>query len=83
MESDATPRPATFAETVELFLKTADWLNDSHGPSVKALEALAAELDREVTAALVAQFGLLHRSLLKERPLDNAPVNPFEELLRR
>jgi len=83
MESDGAPRPATFVETVKSFLETADWLNDSHGPSVKALEALAAELDREVTAALIAQFGLLHRSLLKERPQDNAPINPFEELLRR
>jgi hypothetical protein len=62
---------------------TADWLDDSHGPSVKALQALASELDREVTAALIAQFGLLHRSLLKAKPSVDGPVNPFEELLRR
>ena len=83
MNTEGTRRGATFAETVESFLDTADWLNDSHGPSVKALQALASELDREVTAALVAQFGLLHRSLLKERPSMDLPVNPFEELLRR
>jgi hypothetical protein len=83
MDTEGTPRPATFSETVELFLKTADWLDDSHGPSVKLLQALAVELDREVTAALSAQYGLVHRSLLKERPSVDGPVNPFEELLRR
>ena len=83
MDTEGTRRPATFAETVDSFLKTADWLDDSHGPSVKALEALAVELDREVTAALVAQFGLLHRSLLKAKPSENVAVNPYEELLRR
>lgn len=83
MDTEGTRRPATFSETVDSFLKTADWLDDSHGPSVKALQALAYELDREVTAALIAQFGLLHRSLLKERPSIDGPVNPFEELLRR
>jgi hypothetical protein len=83
MDAEGTRRPTSFAETVESFLKTADWLDDSHGPSVKALEALAAELDREVTAALVAQFGLLHRSLLKAKPSVNEVTNPYEELLRR
>lgn len=83
MESNETHGATTFSESVSRFLETADWLDDSHGPSVMALRALAVELDREVTAALVAQFGLLHRSLLKERPSDDAPVNPFEELLRR
>jgi hypothetical protein len=83
MDAQPTPRPATFSESVDSFLASADWLDDSHGPSVMALEALAKELDREVTAALVAQFGLLHRSLLKAKPSDDSPVNPYEELLRR
>lgn len=83
MNAETTPRPATFTDSVVRFLETADWLDDSHGPSVMALQALAAELDREVTAALVAQFGLLHRSLLKAKPVESVDVNPFEELLRR
>jgi hypothetical protein len=48
-----------------------------------ALRGLALELDREPTAALYAQFGLYHRSLLKEKPVEPSAVNPFEELLRR
>jgi hypothetical protein len=83
VETNIAHRPTTFSESVYAFLKTADWLDASHGPSVVALQALAVELDREVTAALVAQFGLLHRSLLKAKPVDDAVVNPYEELLRR
>jgi hypothetical protein len=83
METEGTPRPATFSESVNSFLESADWLDESHGPSVMALQALAKELDREVTAALVAQFGLLHRSLLKAKPVDSVVMNPYEELLRR
>jgi hypothetical protein len=48
-----------------------------------ALRGLAADLDREPTAALYAQFGLYHRSLLKAKPVEPTEVNPFEELLRR
>lgn len=74
---------ATFSQAVSRFLETATWLDDGHLPSVMALRALAVELDREVTAALVAQFGLLHRSLLKAKPVEAAAANPFEELIRR
>jgi hypothetical protein len=72
-----------FAEAVEEFLASADWLTAQHAPSVAALKALAVELDKEVTAALVAQFGVLHRSLLKERPSVVPDVDPLAELLRR
>jgi hypothetical protein len=72
-----------FAEAVQEFLATADWLTASHAPSVAALSAVAQELDREVTAALIAQFGVLHRSLLKERPSVQTVSDPLAELLRR
>ena len=72
-----------FAEAVKQFITEATWLNASHAPSVVALQALATELDREVTAALIAQFGVLHRSLLKERPSAVSAVDPLAELMRR
>lgn len=72
-----------FQTAVNDFLETADWLSASHAPSVAALKALAIELDKEVTAALVAQFGVLHRSLLKERPKVETEHDPLAELLRR
>lgn len=72
-----------FAESVEEFLASATWLGAEHAPAVIALRALAIELDREVTAALVAQFGLLHRSLLKEKPKSVVDTDPLAELLTR
>lgn len=72
-----------FAESVESFLAQAVWLNATHAPAVAALKAVARELDNEVTAALIAQFGVLHRSLLKERPKLEVDVDPLAELLRR
>lgn len=83
MKDNQQRRPATFSESVDSFLATADWLDDSHAPSVMALIALASEMDREITPALAAQFGLYHRSLMKAKPDTALPVNPFEELLRR
>jgi hypothetical protein len=47
------------------------------------LQAVARELDIEVTGALVAQFGLLHRSLLKAKPDVVLSSDPMEALLRR
>jgi hypothetical protein len=78
------PRQTTyFVDAVSRFLESATWLNDSHLPSVVALQGLACELDLQPSAALYAQFGLYHRSLLKEKPVEPSSVNPFEELLRR
>lgn len=72
-----------FSEAVRDFLTEATWLNASHAPSIAALVAVADELDREVSAALIAQFGVLHRSLLKEKPKVVDSVDPMVELLRR
>jgi hypothetical protein len=83
MDAEGTRRPASHSEAVAKFLETADWLDDSHLPSVMALQGLAAELDREPSPALWAQFGLYHRSLMKAKPSDNTVTNPYEELLRR
>lgn len=72
-----------FVEAVQQFIENETWLTAAHAPSVVALRAVAVELDREVTAALIAQFGVLHRSLLKERPGMQPEESPFAELLRR
>ena len=72
-----------FTESVQRFIADAYWLTDSHAPSVVALQALAVELDRDVQAALVAQFGVLHRSLLKEKPSAQPILDPIAELLTR
>jgi len=83
METNDPHETTTHAEAVSRFLATADWLDDSHLPSIMALRGIAAQLDREPSPALWAQFGLYHRSLMKAKPSDDAPFNPYEELLRR
>lgn len=82
MTAKDSGKVATFSDSVDAFLHVADWLTDEHLPSVVALRGLARELDREVTAALIAQFGVLHRSLLKARPVDAPVVDPFTALLQ-
>lgn len=72
-----------FSEAVQVFIDSAWWLDETHAPSVMALQAVARELDDEVTGALVAQFGLLHRSLLGAKPKADTPVDSLAELLRR
>ena len=72
-----------FEIAVQQFIANETWLTAAHAPSVVALQAVAIELDREVTAALIAQFGVLHRSLLKERPSVQTDIDPLAELLRR
>jgi hypothetical protein len=83
MEENDQHETATHVEAVSKFLAAADWLDDSHLPSIVALRVMAQALDREPTPALYAQFGLYYRSLLKAKPSENVAVNPFEELLRR
>lgn len=59
----------TFTEAVETFKKSAaDWLTDEDSPAVAALEAAAAELDRKMSPALLAAYGLTYRNLLKRKP---------------
>ena len=61
----------TFTEAVEDFLKTAHWLTDADKPAIVSLQQVAAELDANgVKAALVQQYGLAHRHLMKRAGQD-------------
>lgn len=76
----------SFTQTVEDFESASTWLSDEDQPAVTTLYALAEELDGDgpLVPALVAQFGLTYRSLLKRAPVGDAPeVDPLEEALRR
>lgn len=58
-----------FSQAVEKFLETAPYLTDEHLPSIVSLQAIAEQLDGgKVTPAMLAQFGLTHRALLKANP---------------
>lgn len=58
----------SYSDSVERFLKAADWLDDTDAPAIAALRHLAAELDNgDGTSAMVNVFTVTHRSLLKKR----------------
>jgi hypothetical protein len=59
----------TWTESVREFEAEADWLTAADNPQVKALYAIAKELDGgSFQAALISQFTLVHRALLQRRP---------------
>lgn len=72
----------TFTAATEQFLAAADWLGPEHAPAVVTLRLVAAQLDQALTAALVAQYNLAYRSLLKARPVDPGADDPLEKALR-
>lgn len=74
-----------FQSAVKGFLSSADWLTDEDLPAIMVLRAVAAELDAggKLSPALVAQFGLTHRALLKRKPTAAPEDNdPLETALR-
>lgn len=57
----------TFTVSVEVFLKSAVWLDDTDLPMVTALQQAALELDTNgVQAALLNTYGVTYRTLLKK-----------------
>lgn len=71
-----------FTRSVQAFLLAADWIGAEHMPSVVMLSRIAAQLDRELTAALAAQFGVTFRDLRSQAPGSAEPDDPIETALR-
>jgi len=60
---------ATFKYAVRKFKTEAkSWLTDEDFPALIALENMAKALDEKMTPALLSQYGLAYRSLLKRKP---------------
>jgi len=74
---------STFTQAVEAFKKSAEaWLTDADLPAVIALEKAAEQLDKEINPALLSQFGLTYRSLLKRQPADlTEEEDPLDDLI--
>lgn len=77
----ATTRPFTLA--VNKFKRSAKgWLTDADAPAVASLTEMAKALDAgELSPAMLGQFGLAYRNLLKRQPVDDGPVDELEALL--
>lgn len=73
----------TYTQSVQAFVSAADWLGAEHMPSLVTLFSVAGKLDREVTAAMVAQFGVTFRDLRSQAPGGAADdEDPLEAGLR-
>lgn len=73
-----------FTQAVEKFLGNAPYLSDEHLPSIVSLQAIAEELDSgKVTPAMLAQFGLTHRALLKANPETAAHDDEVDQIIER
>lgn len=71
-----------FTDSLKEFLSAAAWIGPLDAPAVASLRAMAYELDSGgMTPALLSQFGLAYRSLLKRAPKDAPPEDEFERLL--
>lgn len=72
----------SFTTAVEAFEKASPWLGDVDAPAVETLRTIAEVLDEgDRTPALMAQFGLTHRALLKRAPAADEPADPLEAAL--
>lgn len=78
----AAARP--FSLAVTRFKRSArGWLTPADAPAVTALVEIARLLDDgDPTPAMLAQFGLTYRSLLKREPTASDPEDAFEAALR-
>jgi hypothetical protein len=79
-ETRSTNPVKTFTKAVEEFLKDAEsWVSPEDFPAVVALQHMAAQLDKEITGPILAQYGLAYRNLLKRKPA----TAPVEDELQR
>lgn len=73
----------TFDESLQEFIAAAPWLGPLDAPALATLEAIGAVLDAgDRTPALLAQWGLTYRSLLKRAPAEREDAtDPLEAAL--
>lgn len=77
-------RDLSWVQTVEEFEAEAHWLTAVDFPQLKALYAIAEQLDSgDLQAAKVSQFTLVQRTLASKRPDDgkNAPQSESDQVL--
>ena len=73
----------TFTDAVLTFISNSSWLTEVDEPAIVALLAMAAELDRAMTPALLAQYGLTYRNLLSRAPAGADEQDDLAKLLKR
>ena len=83
MSEQYEPGRDSFEEAVRLWIDSAkSWLAAEHEPGVTGLLICAKQLDKRFSAATMAQFGLMFRSLQKQNPnREGSERDPLEALL--
>lgn len=73
----------TFEQALDAFIADAQWLGTEDLPALVSLRAIAKSLDGgDINAAMVAQWGLQYRALLKRSPDSAAaPSDPLAAAL--
>ena len=72
----------TFEQSVERFIKAADWLDETDEPAVTALKQAAQHLDTNgISVGVLSVFTLTHRSLCKKGQKGNEGFNDDEAFL--
>lgn len=78
-ETPDEPTGGTWTESVNDFEAEATWLTGVDRPQLVALRAIAAALDNGTfQAALISQFTLIHRDLVKRRPDGRREVDDLD-----
>ena len=73
----------TLSEQTEAFLASLEWLTDAHIPAVAQLRLLAGLIDETPIPALIAQYGLTYRDLVKQAPAEPEQLDELAKLLKR
>lgn len=72
----------SLVEATKKFVEASDWLGDEDLPAIVMLETIAEVVDRDgPQPALLSQYGLTHRSLLKRAPGAPSEVDPLAAAL--
>lgn len=72
----------SFTQAVAEFVAASPWLGPQDAPALVSLRAMATRLDNGgMTPALLSQYGLAYRSLLKRAPSEAPAQDEFERLL--
>lgn len=72
----------SLVEATERFIEASEWLTDEDLPAIVMLEKIAQAVDESgPVPALLSQYGLTHRSLLKRAPSSDVEVDPLAAAL--
>ena len=80
MSAELKIDPNAYVQSVMDFLEVSPWITKEDQPAVTTLITCAFELDKKISAAMVAQFNLTYRALLKRNPANRGAAEDGDDL---